>query len=105
MFDPIQAAEEIKSSYIDYITTTFDLADQEYAVELRKALREEGMVAKGPYLDIGGSYETGKTLNQLLQEGRISPLFKTLEPIPEKERELIALLDTVRACLEEETVC
>ena len=24
---------------------------------------------------------------------------------PEKERELIALLDTVRACLEEETVC
>ena len=88
LFDPIQAAEEIKSSYIDYITTTFDLADQEYAVELRKALREEGMVAKGPYLDIGGSYETGKTLNQLLQEGRISPLFQTLEPIPEHEREL-----------------
>ena len=28
MFDPIRAAEEIKSSYIDYITTTFDIADK-----------------------------------------------------------------------------
>lgn len=30
MFDPIQAAEEIKNSYIDYITTTFDMSDETY---------------------------------------------------------------------------
>ena len=30
MFDPIKASEDIKKSYIDYITTTFDMADPQY---------------------------------------------------------------------------
>ena len=55
MFDPIKASREIKASYIDYITTTFDLADRDYAQALRSELQRERMVAKGPYLDIGAS--------------------------------------------------
>lgn len=88
MFDPIRASEEIKNSYIDYITTTFDMADRDYAGLLRQALQKEGMVAKGPYLDIGGAYETGHTLRELVTMGKASPLFEALEPISEKEREL-----------------
>ena len=88
MFDPVKASEEIKQSYIDYVTTTFDLADKEYADLFRKELEREGMAAKGPYLDIGGSYETGKTLHELMEEGIASRLFEELEPVPEKEREL-----------------
>lgn len=88
MFDPILAAQEIKTSYIDYITTSFNMADADYATKLRRALQEEGMVAKGPYLDIGGAYATGRTLQELMQAGEASPLFSKLEPIPEKEREL-----------------
>lgn len=88
MFDPIKAAREIKASYIDYITTTFDLADPDYARALRRELQGEGMAAKGPYLDIGGSYETGSSLSQLMEAGRASPLFGILEPVPEKDREL-----------------
>ncbi|MCQ2448220.1 MAG: DEAD/DEAH box helicase, partial [Oscillibacter sp.] len=88
MFNPVQASDEIKKSYIDYITTTFDMADKEYAALFRKELEKEGMAAKGPYLDIGGSYETGHTLQELMESGEASPLFADLEPIPEKEREL-----------------
>lgn len=88
MFNPIQAAREIKASYIDYITTTFDLADPDYAKALRRELQREGMVAKGPYLDIGGSYETGTTLSDLIVQGKASRLFQTLEPVTEKNREL-----------------
>ena len=88
MFDPIRASEEIKASYIDYITTSFEIADQDYARGLKRALEQEGMAAKGPYLDIGGSYETGHTLRELVQNGKASPLFAELEPVPEKEREL-----------------
>lgn len=88
MFDPIKASREIKASYIDYIATTFDLADPDYAQALRSELRREGMAAKGPYLDIGGSYEAGATLSQLMEEDRASPLFRTLEPVAEKDREL-----------------
>ena len=88
MFDPILASQAIKNSYIDYIATTFDLADQEYAAQFRHALQQEGMIAKGPYLDIGGSYATGRTLQQMMSDGEASPLFSSLEPVPENEREL-----------------
>ena len=36
MFAPIKASKEIKDSYIDYITTTFDMADTDYEREFRK---------------------------------------------------------------------
>ncbi len=84
MFDPIIASQEIKDSYIDYITTTFHMADPDYAKEFRRELTKEGMVAKGPFLDIGGSFETGRTLHNLMEEGRISPLFENLEPMPKR---------------------
>jgi hypothetical protein len=88
LFDPIKASEEIKNSYIDYITTSFDIADPAYKREFQKALREEGMVAKGPFLDIGGAFETGRTLRQLMDAGLVSERFQDLEPVEEAEREL-----------------
>ena len=88
MFDPIKASKEIKDSYIDYITTTFDMADTDYEREFRKELQTDGMVASGPFLDIGGSYETGHTLRELIQAQKASVLFEKLEPVAEKEREL-----------------
>ena len=39
-------------------------------------------------MDIGGSFETGHTLRELMQNGNASRLFAELEPVPEKEREL-----------------
>lgn len=88
MFNPVQASEEIKRSYIDYITTSFDMADKEYASLFRKELEQEGSSTKGPYLDIGGSYETGHTLQELINSGDACPLFSELEPVAEKVREL-----------------
>ena len=88
MFDPIKASKEIKDSYIDYITTTFDMADTDYEREFRKELQTDGMVASGPFLDIGGSYETGHSLRELIQAQKASVLFERLEPVAEKEREL-----------------
>ena len=76
MFDPIKASKEIKDSYIDYITTTFDMADTDYEREFRKELQTDGMVASGPFLDIGGSYETGHTLRELIQAQKASVLFE-----------------------------
>ena len=77
MFDPIKASKEIKDSYIDYITTTFDMADTDYEREFRKELQTDGMVASGPFLDIGGSYETGHTLRELIQAQKASILFES----------------------------
>lgn len=35
MFNPITASQEIKDAFTDYITTTFDFADPDYADELK----------------------------------------------------------------------
>ena len=88
MFDPIHMSNEIRDSYVDYITTTFEMADSVYQKELLNGLEEADVIAKGPYLDIGGSYETGHTLHDLMDAGEASSLFLELEPIPEKQREL-----------------
>lgn len=87
-FDPILASDNIKQSYVDYITTSFDLADKDYAKELRAQLEQEGFIAKGPYLDVGGSYKTGESLSRLMEDGVASKLFAGLEPVEEKRREL-----------------
>lgn len=88
MFQPIEASDSIKESFIDYITTTFSFADSEYAEKLRAALNQDGAVVKGPYLDVTGSYKTGETLRQLTEDGTASPLFTGLETVSEKDREL-----------------
>ena len=87
-FDPIVASDNIKQSYVDYITTTFDIADKECARELRAQLEQEGFVAKGPYLDVSGAYKSGQNLNELMEKGIASNLFMELEPVDEKRREL-----------------
>lgn len=47
MFDPIKASKEIKRSYIDYITTAFDMADPTYKKEFRSELEKERCCSKG----------------------------------------------------------
>lgn len=88
MFDPIQASKEIKNSYIDYITTAFNMADPDYEREFLAELQKDGEVAKGPFIDIGASYETGHTLRELIDSGAVSSLFSELEPVPESDKEL-----------------
>ena len=64
------------------------MADPTYKKEFRRELEKEDTVAKGPFLDIGGSFESGKTVQELMEGGQISPLFSELEPIDEKSKEL-----------------
>ena len=87
-FNPIIASQNIKDGFIDYIATTFDIADKEYAEKFRKELQVNGNVARGPYLDVSGSYKTSKSIEELIQDGTASPLFRDLEPVDESEREL-----------------
>ncbi|MDD5866969.1 MAG: DEAD/DEAH box helicase [Lachnospiraceae bacterium] len=89
MFNPISAAENIKNEFIGYISTLFHISDKEYAAQFISALQEEGAISKGPYLDVSDSYETGKCLEQMIEEGEASPLFRTLEgDIPDGEKEI-----------------
>jgi len=88
MFSPITASRNIQEGFTDYITTTFHFADSAYEKAFKQALAKDGAVAKGPYVDIGGSYEAGHSLEQLIDSGDVSPLFRNLEKVPEDKKEL-----------------
>jgi len=88
MFNPIEASNNIKRSFVDYISTTFSIADQQYKCLFREELLKENTISKGPFLDIGGSFKSGKSLHELARNGQVSKLFCTLEDVPEKEKEI-----------------
>lgn len=88
MFDPIKASANIKQSYIDYISTTFHFANPHYQRQLLAALDKSGEIAKGPYLDVSGSFQSGRSIRELIDEGLASRLFADLEDGADKEKEL-----------------
>lgn len=92
MFDPILASNNIKNEFISYVSTSFHLADQEYARQFVESLEQEGAIAKGPYLDISDSFEAGKSIEQMIEEGEMSPLFRDLEPGLEDGQKEIKLI-------------
>lgn len=87
-FDPIAASEHLKTGFIDYITTTFHITDPVYKAALNSELRKDAFLTKGPYLDISGSYRTGRNLRALMENKLVSCGFDSLEPVEEKDREL-----------------
>jgi len=88
MFNPIEASNNIKQSFVDYISTSFSIADPHYQQLFREALMKDEVISKGPFLDIGGSFKSGKSLQELAASGHASSLFQTLEDVPEKEKEI-----------------
>jgi ATP-dependent helicase YprA (DUF1998 family) len=91
MFNPIKASHEIKQRYIDYITTSLSFADEQLQRNLNARLNDPDMIAKGPYLEVGDSYKTGKNIDQLIKDGVVSPLFESLEQDKEESDKEIKL--------------
>ena len=77
MFNPAEAADKIKKEYIGYINTTFHFRNQ----NLQKKLLEEldKTVSNGPYVEIKDSFKSGKSIDELIKNGTLSPLFTDLE--------------------------
>jgi len=77
MFNPAKAADEIKKEYIGYINTTFHFRNQ----NLQRRFLEElnRTVSNGPFVEIKDSFRSGKSIEDLIDDGILSPLFKELE--------------------------
>lgn len=77
MFNPAVASQNIKEEFIDYITTTHAFADKNLQEQFIAELKEE--ISKGPLLEIKDIFVQGKSINELISEGVLSPLFRKLE--------------------------
>lgn len=82
MFNPAKGAKTIKEDFIDYITTTLHFNDEGKGPDsLYSKFKDEleMAIAKGPYVDINCAFLKGKTINQLIDEGVLSPEFRNIE--------------------------
>ena len=78
MLNPVTLSRAIKDTFADYVTTTLSIADFKYSVLLKEELRKDGVISKGPYLELSDAYQTGATIQELIASGIMSPLFKSL---------------------------
>lgn len=77
MFDPAKASEQIRSEFIDYITTSYSFADGDLKRKFENSLDE--IISKGPYVELNKIFKTGKSIQDLIDEGTLSKEFKNLE--------------------------
>ena len=77
LMNPIEASKNIRNEFIDYIASTFPIADSEYAKKFKEALKKENFIAKGPFLEIMSSYEVSKSIRDLVNEGILSKGFNS----------------------------
>ena len=77
MFNPAKAAEEIKKEYMGYIATTYHFRNPLIQSQLESELNRT--VSNGPFVEIKDTFETGKSIKQLIDEDMLSPFFYELE--------------------------
>ncbi|OPX93178.1 MAG: putative ATP-dependent helicase Lhr [Pelotomaculum sp. PtaB.Bin104] len=75
---PLEITEHVRETYLRYLATVFFLRDRELRLQLEKALQAPAVFVKGPYLEATLPYKTGKTINQLIKEGLLTPEFDRL---------------------------
>lgn len=78
MLDPIKTTEAIKNRYLAYLSTTFQIKDVYLQRQFKERL-QAGELAKGPILEATPPFVTGKSLNELIDEGTLSEEFRRLE--------------------------
>ncbi|MHB8170121.1 MAG: DEAD/DEAH box helicase [Thermincolia bacterium] len=77
MFNPASASQQIKDEFVDYIVTTRYFADP----ILRKSFKKElcRIIGKGPFVDIKDVFKPSLSIQELINSGNLSPLFREIE--------------------------
>lgn len=77
MFNPVKASKNIKEEFINYVETSFSFSEKSLREQFVREL--DKIVAAGPYLEVNDVFQSGKSIEQLIEEGVLSPLFRRLE--------------------------
>ena len=78
--NPIQESEFIENEFREYLKDTFNFSDKDYQQQFIKELDRQSLY-KGPYLNVSLPFVSTKSINELIEEGRVSPLFRKLSDI------------------------
>ncbi len=79
MFNPAKASKNIKDEFIDYISSSFSIADEEYDRLFREQLENSESITKGPLVDINNIFKGGRSISELIDKGILCKSFIDLE--------------------------
>ncbi|AUW94355.1 hypothetical protein BXT84_10735 [Sulfobacillus thermotolerans] len=72
MINPIKLTREVQESYLRYLMTTFEIADERIREAFRRELyRDEGYI-NGPFLEATPPFRLGRSLRELIVAGNLS---------------------------------
>lgn len=75
--NPIKLSEQLERTFIDYLTTTFDVnrdgKEEALAQAIQRGLTNRKALFNGPFLELTPPYQTGATLQALTQQGILDP--------------------------------
>lgn len=98
--DPIDAASQPRENLIRYLLTAYPLRDPHLKQGFKQLLNEYGNIAQYPYLEGAQPYRTGKTPQQLVEEGVLhldtAKMFSPERPLYKHQE------DAVRATVEQQ---
>ena len=77
--NPLVAAEAIRKSYLNYITTTFRFRDAGLQEQFESGLAKGAGFVKGPILEATPYFEKGSSVAGLIAEGILSERFNLLQ--------------------------
>lgn len=78
--NPIQESEFIENEFREYLKDTFNFSDKDYQQQFIKELDRQSLY-KGPYLNVSLPFVSTKSINELIEEGKVSSLFRKLSDI------------------------
>ena len=76
----IERSKYIDKRYKEYLRSTFHFGSAKIQGMFEEQLDKEKLF-KGPYVDLSLEFQRGKSLNQLMEEGTVSRLFRNLGDI------------------------
>ena len=62
LFRPAESSKNIVDFYRNYLLTTFQTNNEEYNRQLKEKLSGDGVISKGPYINVSDSFAKEKTL-------------------------------------------
>jgi hypothetical protein len=77
--NPITTTQKIKQDYVEYLSSMFFFQDKDLMSQAKKQLSEEGKFVKGPFIEITPPFITGKSMQDLIDEGLVSTEFYKLK--------------------------
>ena len=83
--NPIKFTKDVNNNFLNYQLTAFPFTDNDLsnqAKDLIKGRIGESPMIKGPYISLSKSFQDGKSIKKLINDGQANPALEGIAPFP-----------------------